>query len=106
MTEATAARLLPKYVSHKEVWALKIAEIFPLYFPLYCEGAADPGPEHQVGVRLRFADDSYAPIDLELSYAQRIKQGDDLGYYVRYADGYESWSPTKAFEEGYTRVTP
>lgn len=23
-------------------------------------------------------------------------------YYVRYDDGYESWSPVKAFEEGYT----
>ena len=22
-------------------------------------------------------------------------------YFVRYADGYESWSPRKAFEEGY-----
>ena len=29
---------------------------------------------------------------------------DDLGYFVRYEDGYESWSPTKAFEEGYTVV--
>lgn len=28
----------------------------------------------------------------------------DSGYYVRYADGYESWSPAKAFEEGYTRI--
>jgi hypothetical protein len=26
------------------------------------------------------------------------------GYYVRYADGYESWSPPKAFEEGYSRL--
>lgn len=26
------------------------------------------------------------------------------GYYVRYADGYESWSPAKAFEEGYAEV--
>jgi hypothetical protein len=24
------------------------------------------------------------------------------GYYVVYDDGYESWSPAKAFEEGYT----
>lgn len=100
MTEGTTARLLPKYVSHKEVWALKIAEICPLYYG----GSADPGPEHQLGVRLRFADDSYLSIDLDLSYAQRIKQGDDTGYYVRYADGYESWSPTKAFEEGYKPV--
>lgn len=26
------------------------------------------------------------------------------GYYVRYEDGFESWSPAKAFEEGYTKV--
>ena len=26
------------------------------------------------------------------------------GYYVRYPDGYESWSPAEAFEEGYTLV--
>lgn len=29
---------------------------------------------------------------------------DDLGYYVVYEDGYTSWSPTKAFEEGYSLV--
>ena len=28
----------------------------------------------------------------------------DLGYYVRYEDGYESWSPTDAFEGGYDRM--
>ncbi len=26
------------------------------------------------------------------------------GYYVRYHDGYESWSPADAFEDGYTQV--
>lgn len=26
------------------------------------------------------------------------------GYYVQYEDGYKSFSPAKAFEEGYTRV--
>lgn len=28
----------------------------------------------------------------------------DGGYYVEYEDGYVSWSPTKAFEEGYSVV--
>ena len=32
------------------------------------------------------------------------KNSADLGYYVRYEDGYISWSPTKAFEEGYAEV--
>lgn len=26
------------------------------------------------------------------------------GYYVKYEDGYTSWSPAKAFEDGYTKV--
>ena len=26
------------------------------------------------------------------------------GYYVQYEDGYESYSPAKAFENGYTKV--
>lgn len=26
------------------------------------------------------------------------------GYYVRYADGYESFSPADAFEAGYTAI--
>lgn len=28
----------------------------------------------------------------------------DMGYYVEYADGYTSWSPTNAFRDGYTRI--
>lgn len=27
------------------------------------------------------------------------------GYFVRYADGYESWSPAEAFESGYKEIT-
>jgi hypothetical protein len=26
------------------------------------------------------------------------------GYYVMYEDGYISWSPSKAFEQGYTEI--
>lgn len=26
------------------------------------------------------------------------------GYFVVYEDGYQSWSPAEAFEEGYTRL--
>jgi hypothetical protein len=26
------------------------------------------------------------------------------GYVVRYSDGYQSWSPAKAFEEGYRTI--
>ena len=27
---------------------------------------------------------------------------DDFGYFIRYPDGYESWSPKKQFEDAYT----
>jgi hypothetical protein len=29
---------------------------------------------------------------------------EDPGYYVLYDDGYISWSPSKAFEQGYTEI--
>lgn len=46
------------------------------------------------------------PIDVPDDWLSRFKPDspDDLGYFVRYEDGYESWSPSKAFEAGYTLV--
>lgn len=81
---------VPRYRCHKEVSALKIAAI-----EFEADGRAkftSVGPEFYTvqtapGFRARFKGDD-----------------DDLGYYVTYADGYESWSPSKAFEEGYTRI--
>ena len=32
------------------------------------------------------------------------KEENEEGYYVLYNDGYESWSPKKAFEEGYNLI--
>ncbi len=51
-----------------------------------------------------------SPVDGSVFYtkpgwAERWKGSeDDKGYHVQYDDGFESWSPTKAFEEGYTRI--
>ena len=58
--------------------------------------------------------------DMQLSTSTRLLGNEDIavvnqaymdkhkpqvgGYYVRYADGYESWSPADAFEEGYTKI--
>lgn len=40
------------------------------------------------------------------SLRNRVPEGVDPvgGYYVLYEDGFESWSPAKPFEDGYTRV--
>lgn len=83
-------RLMPRYRCHKEVWALKIAAI-----EFLADGSGKIAP----------ADEGYAPFETEEGYRPRFHGAeDDLGYYVLYQDGYESWSPTKAFEEGYTRI--
>ena len=74
---------MPKYVSHKQVWALKIAKV--------------------EGYTITPEDTAYAPITVEPEMYLRYTPttGD---YYVVYADGYKSFSPAKAFEDGYKRV--
>lgn len=88
--------MLFRYRSHKEVRAAKIAAI-----EFERDGSA----------KIATAD-GYAPdvVNTRPGYRDRYKggydgdPGFDLGYYVKYADDYESWSPTRAFKEGYTRV--
>jgi hypothetical protein len=81
---------LPLYQSHKRVRALRIASI------------------DYVSSTLHFGD-SWPSIELQGAAAERITAAargqPKLGYYVVYADGYESWSPTDAFEAGNTLIT-
>lgn len=79
---------MPRYKSHKTVWALKIAAI-----EIHEDKSARIAP----------ADKGYAAFKTAAGWAARFTSGDDPGYYVVYADGFASWSPTKAFEDGYTR---
>lgn len=92
-------RELPKYKCHKEVWALKIKEVIKANQP------EDPNSE-------RAPDGSYVIVPEDERY-DRFLVGPDYvskhnpvagGYYVVYADGYKSFSPAKAFEDGYTLV--
>lgn len=86
---------LPLYKCHKLVRA---AKIYAIEFDAAGDAAiAIRMPQSLVvrvnGYRARFCGgQAYDP------------HSADLGYYVVYEDGYESWSPSKAFEEGYTRV--
>ena len=83
-------REMPKYRSHKVVHALKIKEIVE-----NPNGTLD----------LFFHLNGFAPWNISSMCANRFKHtDDDLGYYVVYEDGHESWSPTKAFEEGYLLI--
>lgn len=79
---------LPRYRCHKQVWALKIAAIEMLQ-----DGRAVIAPsEHDYDT---FTTDGLFPFKGSEA---------DLGYYIQYADGYISWSPTKAFKDGYTLI--
>lgn len=88
MNEATAQREMPRYQCHKKVHALKIAGIRPVV-----GGAAILTP----------AEDGYAPFDVDQEYVAKHKPQVG-GFYVVYDDGYRSYSPSQAFEEGYTRL--
>lgn len=87
---------MPRYKCHKEVHALKIKAIL------------DPTPPEQEsdGWRLLVPEDEgYGPFAIDPQYLHKHKP-EAGGYYVVYADGYKSFSPAKAFEDGYTRIEP
>lgn len=87
MSETTE---LPKYKCYKEVWAAKITQIV----------------EHEsdgTGSRTMIFGDVGASQFLTDEWMERFKP-EVGGYYVVYKDGYSSFSPAKAFEEGYTLV--
>lgn len=88
-------REMPKYQSHKHVWALKIASVTD---PNTDPNCVTDGPRV-----LAFEEEGYAPIVVDAAYVRKHNPQPG-GYFVVYADGYQSWSPAKAFEEGYTRV--
>lgn len=85
---------MPRYRCHKEVWALKIKSVVP-------DGSAPRGAEGSC--ILTPEDEGYAPFRVDADYC--LKHNPRAGgYYVVYADGYKSFSPAKAFEDGYTRA--
>lgn len=74
---------MPKYRCHKEVWALEIDSVF--------------------GNKLTFRDKGYASITCDPTmFLRGIPTPGD--FYIVYEDGYKSFSPAKAFKEGYKRL--
>jgi hypothetical protein len=118
---------MPRYQCHKKVWALKISKIERE--SACCENAGgivcgepksahtpevargDVGLDHDFiagtfdvpGAMISPADEGYAPFQVSDEYLLKHKP-EVGGYYVQYDDGYKSFSPAKAFEEGYTRL--
>lgn len=83
-------RELPKYQCHKQVWALRIAGV-----EIKQDGSAVIAPKEP----------GYAPFTTKSGWGERFKGSeDDPGVYVLYEGGYESWSPTAAFDDGYSAI--
>lgn len=74
---------LPLYQCHKRVRAAKIVSI------------------DYAGYRLRIGDGVEIFVGEEFLTKHSPQEG---GYYVRYEDGYASFSPAEAFEKGYTEI--
>ncbi len=89
---------MPKYKSHKTVHALKIASI-----ELDSDKAKKENRETDGSAIITPSDEGYAPFKVNHDYVHKHNPQAG-GYYVVYDDGYKSWSPAKAFEEGYTRI--
>ncbi len=82
-------REMPKYKCHKVVWAMKIKAV----------GAVESAEWSS----LTPEEEGLPSVTVSKAYIDKHnpKVGD---YYVKYEDGYESWSLAEAFEQGYTKV--
>jgi len=97
---------MPAYRCHKEVWALKIKEIEAAPKPTIAELEAilseDPHRVESPGAII-VPEGHYGPIGVSLEFITKHRPQVG-GYLVFYKDGYRSFSPADAFEDGYTRV--
>lgn len=83
---------LPKYKCHKDVWAFRIK--------------AFASVSHGTKVLQQFIipeNERYGRVEVTQEWIVKNKPVAG-GYYVQYADGFTSFSPAKAFEEGYSLI--
>ena len=82
----TQPRQYPQYQSHKTVGVLKIWAV-----------------QYSSPPQLLPCDQDYPPIEVSQEWLKR-HQPQAGGYFVVYENGYASYTPAIAFENGYTRV--
>ncbi len=88
MIEGTAPADWPRFRSHKNVRAVKIIST---------------GSGAGAGL-IRAALESGQSVVLDTTLNPQFRDVESGGYLVAYADGYMSYSPAKAFEDGYSRL--
>lgn len=96
--ESSVSAEMPKYQSHKKVWALKIAKI-----ENDTDLASKENRETDGSAMITPEDAGYGAFKVDNAYLKKHTP-EVGGYYVVYEDGYKSFSPAKAFEDGYTRI--
>ena len=89
---------MQKYKCHKEVEAFQVHEVRRFTRLNDC---SDPSEGEESWVELLGEPGDRAIVSDVYMSKHTVKLG---GYYVRYADGYESFSPADAFEGGYTAI--
>tara|TARA_Y100001963_G_scaffold159733_1_gene264896 strand:- start:6087 stop:6602 length:516 start_codon:yes stop_codon:yes gene_type:complete len=82
---------MDKYIGIKVVRAIKIAGV-----AIGKNGEATIAPEKREQ-ETQFAKEGWA--------SRFHGDENDMGYFVEYPDGYQSWSPTKVFEEAYKNAS-
>ena len=83
---------IPFYLCHKKVQAFKILNL---------EIRMEKGRQARhflVPVKL-----DLEPVEVTVEWIDKHNPQSG-GYYVKYADGYTSYSPAEVFEEGYTKI--
>lgn len=84
-------REMPRYKCHKEVHALKIKSVF--------WEVSEKASQYVMS----FEEEGYAPHEVPETWFNKHRPHEG-GYYVVYANGFTSFSPAEAFEDGYTRI--
>ena len=92
---------LPLYECHKKVRAVKLRGV-----EIDASRAIREDRPCRGGAWLQPDNACFPDVWVDRDWAERNRKmyDKDPGYYVEYEDGYTSWSPTAAFESGYTAV--
>lgn len=95
---------MPQYQCHKKVWALQIKQVIRAPLPTIAElQKILDGEDGDKAGGFIVPEGRFSPIAVSTKFLEQHKP-EAGGYLVFYEDDYRSFSPAKAFEEGYTRL--